>query len=91
MSKEADNKVEVVIGAETYVVRGEDPPEYMQMLASDLNSRISRVREMNPRLGTLRSAILTSLNLLDELIKLKKEHQTLVDLLEETGERGKNK
>lgn len=83
------NKVEVHIHGEKYVLKGSESPDYMEMLAFQLGKRISQIQGMNPRLSTFQSAILTALNLLDELTKLQQEHQSLVELLEEPREKVK--
>ncbi len=84
------NKVEVVISNETYILKGTDPPEYMEMLAAQLSRRLGEVQVMNPRLSMYQSAILTALNILDEYVKLKEDHRNLVELLEEKpGEKAK--
>lgn len=83
------NRVEVVINGEPYILKGPESPEYMEALASRLNERLARVQEMNPRLGLSRSAMLTALNILDEFMRLEREHRSLVDLLEEPKDRSK--
>jgi cell division protein ZapA len=77
------NRVEVKINDVIYVLKGTEPPEYMEMLASQLDRRLSQMQEMNPRLSMHQAAILTSLNILDEYMKLREEHRSLEELLEE--------
>ncbi|MFZ5596474.1 MAG: cell division protein ZapA [Bacillota bacterium] len=81
------NKVEVFILDERYVLKGNEPAEYMEMVALQVNKRLQQVQNMNPRLSTVQTAILTSINILDELLKLRNEYQGLLDLLEESGEK----
>lgn len=77
------NKVEVTIHGETYVLKGSESAEYMEMLAFQLSRRLSQVQGMNSRLSIFQSAILTALNIMDEYNKLQQEYQSLVELLDE--------
>lgn len=83
------NRVEVMINDVPYVLKGTESKEYMETLASQLTKRLSEVQGINPRLSLYQSAILTALNILDEYTKLKKEHRSLVDLLEEESKERK--
>lgn len=74
---ELENRVEVEIFGEGYVLKGSEPPEYMQMLAQYVNKRMRQVVTRNPRLSTAKAAILTALNIADELMKLQKEFDQL--------------
>lgn len=68
-------KVEVSISGETYILKGTESPEYMEMLASQLSRRLAHVQGLNPRLSILQTAILTALNILDELNKAGQDHR----------------
>lgn len=83
------NKVEVTIHGEKYVLKGIETTDYMEMLAFQLSKRISQIQGLNPRLSTFQSAVLTALNILDELTKLQQEYQSLVELLDEPKEKAK--
>ncbi|MFZ5631852.1 MAG: cell division protein ZapA [Bacillota bacterium] len=83
------NKVEVTILDDQYIIKGGDPPEYIEMLASQMNKRLQRVQGINPRLSNYQTAILTALNILDEYTKLQQEYQSLVELLEEPKDKAK--
>ncbi len=74
---ELENRVEVEIFGEGYILKGSEPPEYMQMLAQYVNKRMRQVVTRNPRLSTAKAAILTALNIADELMKLQKEFDQL--------------
>lgn len=73
----AKERVEVEIFGEIYVLKGEEEKEYMIMLAQYVNKRMRQVVTRNPRLGITKAAILTSLNIANELMKLQKEHARL--------------
>ncbi|HHW42431.1 MAG TPA: cell division protein ZapA [Desulfotomaculum sp.] len=77
-----ETRVEVEIFGEYYTLKGDAPEEYLRMLAQYVNKKIRQVITRNPRLGLTRAALLTALNIADELMKLQKEYDELAELLE---------
>jgi len=77
------NKVTVEIFDEEYVVKGDENPEYIEMLAAYVDRRMRMIQQRNPNLSNAKIAILTSLNLADELNKLQEDYDELVRALEE--------
>lgn len=82
-AKNKISKVSVDIFNEQYIVRGEENPEYMQMLASYVDRRMKMIQQRNPNLTNTKIAVLTALNLADELNKLQEDYDELVKALEE--------
>ncbi len=76
-------RVTVEIFNEEYVVKGSENPEYINMLASYVDRRMKMVQQRNPNLSTTKVAVLTSLNLADELNKLQEDYDELIKTLEE--------
>lgn len=83
---QVENRAEVVIFGDRYHLKGEESPEYMEMLASLVDERMRDINTRNPRLNMSQTAILAALNIADELFKLRNEHQSLLEILEETQE-----
>lgn len=79
-----ENKVEVDIFGERYNLKGEESPEYMELLASLVDLKMREINARNPRLNMSQTAILAALNIADELFKLRKDYESLMELLEET-------
>lgn len=77
------SKVAVNIYNEEYVVRGNENPEYIQMLGSYVDRRMRMIGQRNHNLSTAKVAVLTALNLADELNKLQEDYDQLVKALEE--------
>ncbi|QGT99713.1 hypothetical protein SYNTR_1120 [Candidatus Syntrophocurvum alkaliphilum] len=77
------NKVTVTIFNEDYVVKGDENPDYITMLASYIDRRMKMVEQRNPNLSKTKVAVLTALNLADELNKLQEDYDELVKTLEE--------
>lgn len=83
MKEKKINKVTVGIFSEEYIVTGDENPEYMQMLASYVDRKMRMVQQRNPNLSNTKIAVLTALNLADELNKLQEDYDELVKALEE--------
>ena len=71
-------KVTVDIFDEEYVIKGSEESEYIQALAEKVDQKMREVYRKCPHL-----AILTCINLADELSKLQEDYDQLVHLLEE--------
>jgi len=76
-------KVTVEIFNEEYVVRGEENPDYIDMLATYIDRRMKMIQKRNPNLSSTKIAVLTALNLADELNKLQEDYDELVRKMEE--------
>lgn len=76
-------KVAVRIYDEEYVVKGNENEEYVQMLASFVDRRMRMISQRNRKLSTTKLAVLTALNLADELNKLQEDYDELVKQMEE--------
>jgi len=81
--KEQINRVTVQIFNEEYVVKGNEEPDYIEMLTSYVDRRMRMVQQRNIHLSTTKIAVLTALNLADELNKLQEDYDELVKTLEE--------
>ncbi|PKM76064.1 MAG: cell division protein ZapA [Firmicutes bacterium HGW-Firmicutes-15] len=77
------NKVTVEIFNQDYVVKGNENAEYMEMLAAYVDRRMRMIGQRNQSLTTTKVAVLTALNLADELNKLQEDYDELVKVLEE--------
>ncbi|HPT82282.1 MAG TPA: cell division protein ZapA [Limnochordia bacterium] len=75
--------VRVRILGEEHIIKGQASEEYIKSLAAAVNERLLEVQRSNPLLPRHRVAILVALNLLNELEKLKTEHEELLALMEE--------
>jgi cell division protein ZapA len=82
-TKNSITRVTVSIFNEEYVVKGEESPEYIEMLASFVDRRMKMIQQRNPNLSGTKVAVLTALNLADELNKLQEDYDELVKNLEE--------
>lgn len=79
-------KVTVEIFGEKHVVRGEGTAQYIQGLAHEVDKKMRQIAQRLPRLSVPQVAVLTALNLADDLAKLREEQETLMQLLGEKTE-----
>lgn len=85
--KDSKARVMVKIFGEDYVVKGPVTREYIEMLAAYVDKRMRQISQRNPQLSGAKVAVLTALNLADELVKLQEDYDSLIKLIEE--EKGK--
>ncbi len=69
--------VDVYILGQKYVIKGEESPQYIEQLASFVDAKLKEVCSTTPNITPLKAAILTSLNIADELHKLKNEYSSV--------------
>ncbi|HHZ12716.1 MAG: cell division protein ZapA [Caldicoprobacterales bacterium] len=84
MSKK--NKVIVRIGGREYAVRGTESEEYIHKVAIYVDKKMEEISASQPPLSTSMLAILTALNLGDEVIKQRDKIQSLQKELSEAKE-----
>jgi len=84
---EAFTKVDVEIFGENYVIRGTETREHVLMLANYVDKKMKQISNRNPRLSASKVAVLTAINIADELSKLQEDYDNLVKVIED--EKGK--
>ncbi len=62
-------RMEVKIRGKYYTIVADEPEEYIYKICAHVDRKVSEVFNMNPRLGTEMSSILTAINMADELFK----------------------
>jgi len=72
-------KVDVEIFGEHYKLKGEASPEYMMRLARYVDQTMREVVRRNPRLTVHKAAILSAINIADELLRLLDGQETQSD------------
>ena len=77
------NRVSVEIFNQEYIVKGNENAEYIEMLAAYVDRRMRMIEQRNHSLSIVKVAVLTALNLADELNKLQEDYDDLVKVLEE--------
>ena len=76
-------KVTVNIAGQTLKLQGAESEQYIQSLAEYLQKNIDDVERRSPTLSTNLCTILGSLNIVDELFKLRKQYEEMDQCIEE--------
>ena len=74
--------VEIKVFGQTYTVKTEAEEDYIQEVAKYVNEKMDEVLKKTKSVSTLNVAILTALNIADDLIKEKKERIALLQEIE---------
>ncbi|HHW06721.1 MAG TPA: cell division protein ZapA [Clostridia bacterium] len=80
----AKKRVVVTIFDQEYVVKSQEEESYVQELASYLDRKMRDINRKSPHLSPHKVAVLTALNLVDELFKVQREYEGLLELIEQT-------
>jgi len=78
MADEGIQRLRVSIGNAEYTLRGDDSESHLRIVARTVDDLMHRIASGNPRLDERRTAVLTALNLADQLVKLQTEHAALL-------------
>ncbi|RPF55421.1 cell division protein ZapA [Aquisalibacillus elongatus] len=89
MSESDKNRITVEINNRKFTVVGEESAEHIKMVASLVDQKMDEIRYAKPSLDTSQTAVLTALNTMSDYLKLKEEHNAL--LQKEQKERKKNR
>ena len=73
----ARKSVEIHIGGQRYLVRGDADPTYLRQLAAFLDERMQEVRASSKVVLTEKLAVLAALNVADELFRARRRHAAL--------------
>ncbi len=77
------SRVKVVILGQDYIVRGSCPTEHINELARYVDNVMLETRRRCPNLPINKLAVLASLNVAEELFRVKEEYEGLLETLEE--------
>ncbi|MBQ8540899.1 MAG: cell division protein ZapA [Clostridia bacterium] len=77
MFEEKRSKTKVRIGKADYIISSTDSDEYVIKVAEYVDKKLDELTRADRRLSTAMAAILTAVNVADELFKLKEDGETL--------------
>ena len=80
------SKVTVEISGQNYTIIGDNTEEHIRQVATEVNELINIIRDKYPNVSSGRIAVLAAVNLADELIRMRQEYQSLIDIIEEEKE-----
>ena len=70
-------KTVVSIGGKEYTICGTDSAEYIHRVALKVNGKLDELKKNHPDLNNIQLAMLTSINLADDYLKLADEYEVL--------------
>lgn len=87
-------RVKVSIMGQTYTIKGDASPEYIQEIAEYISAKIDEISAQNLSCNPMQAAILAAMNIADEFFQVKnirnsdegqiaKKAQTLISMLDE--------
>lgn len=79
----AKNKCNVEIFGQQYSIVGQESLSYMRQVASHVDEMMRQVADNNPRLDTTRLAVLSAVNIASDYLKLKREYDEILHLMED--------
>lgn len=82
-----NNRVEIRILGEEYVLRGSSGTEHIRRIGAELDGRLRRLAEENPKLSNGKLAILAALNLVEELQQSEEQYRRLLRMAEKDWSR----
>ncbi len=77
------NRITITIFGQQYKIIGKASSNYMRMVAGYVDEKMKDIAEANPRLDTIKIAVLSAVNIADEYLRLKQEYDELLKLIEE--------
>lgn len=78
--------IKVNIWGSEYALKSDADPQYLQELALFVDKRLQKLGEGATVNSQLKIAVLTALNIADELFRLKEKHEKLVNEIEKTSD-----
>lgn len=81
------NVITIKINGMEYCLRGEEKEEYLRTVEKYVDKKIKNIIENNEKLSTADAAILTALNVADDMFKTGYENDELIDEIEDYKKR----
>lgn len=81
--KDKLNKLTVNIYNDEYVIKGQADQDHIERVANYVDRMMKQISQKNPGLSPKQLAVLTAINVTDELLSLKENYDDLIKLLDE--------
>ncbi|MGI6225789.1 MAG: cell division protein ZapA, partial [Peptococcales bacterium] len=79
-------RVQVEIFDDNYIVKGNAEDKHILEVADYVDQKMKAISQRNPHLSIKQIAVLTALNIADELYKLQDDYDKILQILEEAKE-----
>lgn len=77
MSGQNKKRIIVDIYGHQYTIIGDENSSHIRLVASMVDSKMKEISQSNPYLDTNKLAILTAVNIVNDYLKIKNEHELL--------------
>lgn len=77
------NRVRVSIFGQEYTVIGDKSSDYIVKVAEEVDRLMKKIHQNNPHMPQTKIAVLTALNLADELTKTIEDYKWLLEIIED--------
>nr|WP_124726976.1 cell division protein ZapA [Staphylospora marina] len=77
------NRLTVEIYGQQYQLAGKASPGHMRQVASHVDEKMRQIADKHPRLDTTRLAVLSAVNIADDYLRLKQQHDEILHLIED--------
>nr|WP_106780265.1 cell division protein ZapA [Lysinibacillus timonensis] len=81
MAEQEKNRISVEIYGHTYKMVGTESTGHMRLVAAIVDDKMREISALNPALDSGKLAVLTAVNTVNEMLKLKEEVERLEDEL----------
>lgn len=81
LAEQEKNKISVEIYGQVYKIVGTEPTGHMRLVASIVDDKMREISVHNPTLDNTKLAVLTAVNTVHELLKLKEQVEALEEQL----------
>ncbi|MGM9944863.1 MAG: cell division protein ZapA [Lysinibacillus sp.] len=81
MAEQQKNRISVEIYGQTYKIVGTESMGHMRLVASIVDDKMREISVHNPTLDNTKLAVLTAVNTVHELLKLKEQVEALEEQL----------
>jgi len=85
-ARTAMGSVDVTILGQKYTIKGEASEEHIKKVAAFVNGKLKDVYSSAPGITPLKAVILASMNIADELHRLKEEQESIAKSIEERAD-----
>lgn len=82
-AKDMINRANVSIYNDDYTIKGAADIKHIEKVASYVDAMMREFALQNPTLSHRQIAVLTAVNIADEMFRLKKQYQELINLLDD--------
>jgi cell division protein ZapA len=82
--------VTVKINGMEYNLKGEEQEEYLHKVAGYVDKKVKSILENNSKLSTSSAAVLSAVNVVDEMFKKQREYEKFLDKVEEIQNKQKD-